>query len=247
MGSPHITIVGRFDPEYAAHVATREAIIHAESELGVVINTRWVIPEEIDDPEELLADSCGAFLAPRNPKSPRQLWPEILGVLGALRRKDLPTLAVEYGYQHMVISMARDLLGRPEANSSAYDESTPAPVIQRLHPDDPLDEFKAVQADFEILPDTALARAYGRAGSVREMFRGHYVLNPDYAPDFEAGGIPISARGRQGDAQFLAAVELPDRRFFMGVAWLPQTLSRPGRSHPLIRSFVAAVVGARGR
>ena len=245
MAAAHISIVGKFDPEYAAHVATREAVIHAAADLGCVLNTRWVVPDELEDAESALADSCGALIAPRNPKTPRQLWPEIVGALAWLRQKNLPTLAIEYGYQHMVIQSAREVLGLDDANSLAYDEATSCPVITRLHVDEaPIDKFHPIMVDFDIEEGSELAKAYGRHGQVSESFRGHYVMNPDYASEFEQAGAKLSARGHHGGVDFLAAMEWPELDFYMGVAWLPQNTSGPGAPHPLIRAFVEQAVRA---
>ncbi|MCA9322793.1 MAG: hypothetical protein KDB53_18775 [Planctomycetes bacterium] len=240
MAEGHITIIGRYDSEYPAHRATREAIIHAERTLGSVVNTRWITPDEMEDLDEALAGTRGALIAPRNPKTPRQLWPEILGALGWLRENDIPTLAIEYGYQHLVIEAARHLLGKENANSLAYDEHTPCPVITLLdHDDGPIDKFSPREVSFEIEPDSRLAEIYGHAGVVKEEFRGHYVLNPDYASDFAVAGVKLSARGQVDEAGFLAALEWPQLRFCLGVAWLPQNRSRSGAPHPLFRAFVA--------
>ena len=75
MGQAHISIVGRFDPEYAAHVATREAIIHAEAAMGEVLNTRWIDPNHMEDAAEALSGSCGALIAPRIPRRPGSFGP----------------------------------------------------------------------------------------------------------------------------------------------------------------------------
>ncbi|HGY89745.1 MAG TPA: hypothetical protein ENK43_01085 [Planctomycetes bacterium] len=243
MSQAHISIIGRFDPEYAPHVATREAIIHAEKAWGTVLNTRWIIPDLMHDVEAAMEGTLGALIAPRNPKSPRQLWPEILGALTWLRERNLPTLALEYGYHHMLIEVARSLAGLPQANSSAYDEQTADPVITPLdHASQPIDKFHPELVDFEIRPDTALAKAYGAPGVQRESFRGHYALNPDYVSTFEENGALVSARGFLGGTTFPAAIELPDRAFHIGVAWLPQNRSRSGSPHPLVNAFVGAVL-----
>ncbi len=243
MSQAHISIIGRFDPEYAPHVATREAIIHAEKAWGTVLNTRWITPDLMHDVDAAMEGTLGALIAPRNPKSPRQLWPEILAALAWLRERDLPTLALEYGYHHMLIEVARNLAGLPEANSSAYDEQTAHPVITALdHTSSPIDKFHPQLVDFEIHPETALAGAYGGPGVQRESFRGHYACNPDYVSTFEENGARVSARGYLGGTTFPAAIELPDHPFHIGVAWLPQNRSHLGAPHPLMNAFVGAVL-----
>ncbi|MCB9831217.1 MAG: hypothetical protein H6807_01990 [Planctomycetes bacterium] len=241
MSKGHISIIGNLDTEYPAHVQTREAIIHAERELGVVLNTRWVTPHEIVERDDVLDGSCAALIAPRNPKSPRQLWPEILAALEWLEARRVPTLGIEYGYQHMVIDMARRLLLQDRANSTAYDEASPYPVITRLESDQsPIDKVSPVTIDVRLRAESMLWNIYGKRHEVREAFRGHYVVNPDYLEDFEDRGVQFSARGRWGDSHFVAAFERSDLPFQIGVAYLPQFASRPGRPHPLFLALVKA-------
>lgn len=241
MSAPKITIIGDFDPEYPAHRALRESIVHCEDALGTIVNTRWIAPNELADVEESLAGSCAAIIAPRNPTSPRQLWPEILGALSWLRSARCPTLGIEYGYQHMIIDFAREILGHAGANNTAYDDACEHPVVTQLVSDEPpIDKFKPKTIDVQVEPDSLLGRCYDGAASVREAFRGHYVMNPDYLSEFEEAGFSFPARGSVGGRDFVAAIEWNELPFFVGVAYLPQYDSAPGNEHGLIRALVAA-------
>ena len=241
MSGPQITIIGDFDPQYLAHRALRESIVHCEEDLGVVVNTRWVAPNELSDIDESFGGSCAAIIAPRNPASPRQLWPEILSALSWLRDRRLPTLGIEYGYQHMIIELAREILGLDGANSTAYDDACAHPVITQLVSDEPpIDKFKPRVIDVHVDDDTLLSRSYGQHGKVQESFRGHYVMNPDYLASFEDAGFAFPARGTIGGRDFIAAVEWNALPFYAGVAYLPQYASAPGRCHRLIRAVVSA-------
>ena len=239
--APFISILGLFDAEYPAHVSTRESIIHAEKELGVVMNTRWITPEQLRDGMDCLEGACAALIAPRNPRTPRQLWPEILDALEWLRNRRIPTLGIEYGYQHMVIELARNVLGHELANSTAYDESTDFPVINKLFDDVPfVDRFSPEVIEVEVSDGSGLADLYGHAGVVRESFRGHFVMNPDYAPEFEAAGFRFPVRGQVGDRPFIAGLEWNALPFYTGVAYLPQAASAPDHCHPVIKGLLAA-------
>jgi CTP synthase (UTP-ammonia lyase) len=52
----------------------------------------------------------------------------------------------------------------------------------------------------------------------------------------------VSATDQDGEPRL---IELPDRRFFVGTLFVPQTSSSPGSPHPVVAGFVAAVHAAR--
>jgi CTP synthase len=56
----------------------------------------------------------------------------------------------------------------------------------------------------------------------------------------EAAGLTIS--GTSPDGRLVETVELTDRDFYVGVQYHPEFKSRPNRSHPLFREFVAAAL-----
>ncbi len=246
MPAPIVSIVGQFDPEYAAHVATHDALIHAMAACQVVLNTKWVTPTQIVDRDDILDGTVCAVIAPRNPKTPRQLWPEILASLEWFEARKIPVLGIEYGYQHMIIDLARRVLGREDANSTAYDEHAEFPVISRLELDHPpIDKFAPKEIQVELTRESRLAAIYGGAGPFTEEFRGHFVANPDFLPAFESHGVYFPGRGTLGDRTFVAAIERRDLPFYQGVAYLPQNRSTPEAPHPLMVALIEAAIAGR--
>ncbi len=243
MITPLVSIVGQFDPEYSAHVATHEALIHAMKACGVVFNTRWVTPSQIVDRDDVLDQTCCAVIAPRNPKTPRQLWPEILAALQWYEARKLPVLGIEYGYQHMIIDLARRCLGKEMANSTAYEENVSLPVICRLESDQPpIDKFSPLPIDIRFKEGSRMAGIYGGQGPFQESFRGHYVANPDFVGDFEGKNIHFSGEGTYGERRFVTALERSDLPFYLGVAFLPQYNSSLHAPHPLFRALIEAAI-----
>ena len=45
--------------------------------------------------------------------------------------------------------------------------------------------------------------------------------------------------GTSPDGRLVEAVEVPGKRFYVGVQYHPEFKSRPNRAHPLFRAFVA--------
>jgi CTP synthase (UTP-ammonia lyase) len=89
-----------------------------------------------------------------------------------------------------------------------------------------------------ILPGTAAATLYGGAGRVIEDYYCSYGVNPEYRAALEKGGLRVSGLGDEGEVRI---VELPGHPFYLGTLFLPQTRSAPGRPHPLIAGYAAAV------
>ena len=89
-----------------------------------------------------------------------------------------------------------------------------------------------------VLPDTTAAALYGRTGRVIEDYYCSYGVNPDYRSALEKGGLRISGLGDEGEVRI---VELAGHPFFLGTLFLPQTRSAPGRPHPLLAGYAAAV------
>ena len=48
--------------------------------------------------------------------------------------------------------------------------------------------------------------------------------------------------GLSPDGRLVEAVELPDKKFFVGVQYHPEFKSRPNKPHPLFKGFVQAAL-----
>jgi CTP synthase (UTP-ammonia lyase) len=91
-----------------------------------------------------------------------------------------------------------------------------------------------------IVPDTRAAALYGRGETIEDYYC-NYGVNPDYRRALEDAGLRVSGVGSEGEVRI---VELPDHPFFLATLFLPQARSAPGRPHPLLAGYAAAV-GAR--
>lgn len=243
MNERTISILGRHNIDLPAHGALTDAIGHAARELGQVVNTKWLTPDQLDDPSSVLAGSNAAIIAPRNPDRSRIVVEEMLDGIAWLRENDIPTLAIECGYQHMIIELARNRLGHADASSSGYDPSSTYPVICSLDGQEPLlQPRKPAPKEFWVLPGTTLANCYAGRSDVTEAFRGRHFMNPDYITEFEEAGLRFSANGQVLDQRFPAAIEDTRNRFHVGVAWLPQFASSREMSHPVIKQLVELAI-----
>lgn len=88
-----------------------------------------------------------------------------------------------------------------------------------------------------VLPGTRAARLYG-APEATEDYYCNYGGNPEYRQRLVDGGLRVSGVGGHGEIRI---VELPGHPFFLATLFLPRARSAPGRPHPLLAGYAAAV------
>jgi CTP synthase len=90
----------------------------------------------------------------------------------------------------------------------------------------------------EVIPGTLAYQIY-KHNAIEETFNCSYELNPDYQDKLTAAGLRISGISDSGKARI---VELPERSFFVGMGYIPQLSSQPGKPHPVITAFLKAAL-----
>lgn len=83
-----------------------------------------------------------------------------------------------------------------------------------------------------------------RQKEIAERHRHRYEFNNDYREAMTEAGMKIA--GTSPDGRLVEAVELPDRRHFVGVQYHPEFKSRPDKAHPLFREFIKAAAAQKG-
>ncbi|MBS6465006.1 MAG: CTP synthase [Firmicutes bacterium] len=232
-----IGIVGKYVRLHDAYLSVAESLMHAGFENDAVVKIAWIDSEEIT--EESVAGLLGGLDG--------ILVPGGFGVRGIegkiraakfARENDIPYLGICLGMQIAVIEFARNVLGKENANSKEFDETSPDCVIDLMP-----DQFGVQMGGTmrlgaypcSIRPGTVLERAYGEP-QIRERHRHRFEFNNAYRAEFEQGGMIFS--GLSPDGRLVEAVEIPENRFFVGVQYHPEFKSRPNRAHPLFREFV---------
>ncbi|WP_222853322.1 CTP synthase [Fodinicola acaciae] len=172
-----------------------------------------------------------------------------IGAIAHARRANIPVLGLCLGLQCMVIEVARGLAGLDGANSAEFDPSAAHPVIATM-----ADQEDVVAGERDmggtmrlgaypatLVPDSITADAYGTT-SVSERHRHRYEVNNDYRDRLSAAGLVFSGLSPDGRLVEFAELSRDVHPFFVGTQAHPEFKSRPTRSHPLFRAFVAAAV-----
>ncbi|HRR90218.1 MAG TPA: gamma-glutamyl-gamma-aminobutyrate hydrolase family protein, partial [Eubacteriales bacterium] len=94
----------------------------------------------------------------------------------------------------------------------------------------------------KIMPDTNMAALYN-APEISERHRHRYEFNNSYRELMVEKGLVIS--GLSPDGNLVEAVEIPGKRFFVGVQFHPEFKSRPDKPHPLFLGLLKAALNKK--
>jgi CTP synthase (UTP-ammonia lyase) len=235
---PHATIavIGDLQPGNETHDAIAPAVAHADAAADRDGSTtiEWVGTEQARElPLAALDRHDGFWIAPG---SPYRSMDGALRVIRYARESDRPLLGTCAGFQHLVIELARDVLGIADAAHEENDPDSPNLFVTLLSC-----SLVGQQMTVSLRPGTRAGALYP-AASATERYYCRFGLHPDRVADLEAGGVVVSGVDQDGEPRI---IELPDHRFALATLFVPQTSSAPGAEHPVVAGFVDAVHDVR--
>jgi CTP synthase len=248
-----VGLVGKYVDLPDAYLSVTEALRAGGFANNARVNIKWIASDECATPEGAknhLSD-VDAICVPGGFGIRG-----IEGKLGALRfarENKIPTLGLCLGLQCMVIEVARNLAGLPDASSAEFDPETPDPVISTMASQE---DIVAGRGDMGgtmrlgLYPavldaDSIVAKIYG-ATQINERHRHRYEVNNRYRDRIASTGLRFS--GLSPDAHLVEFVELPTSThpYYVGTQAHPEFLSRPTRPHPLFIGLIAAAITRNG-
>jgi CTP synthase len=241
-----IAIVGKYVNLRDAYLSVIEALSHAGFHHGARIDIRWVRSDDLVTGAEEVLEGIDGIVVPGGFG-----WRGVEGKLEAVRyarERKVPYLGLCLGLQTAVIEFARNVCGLEGANSSEFDPTTPHPVIDLLPEQHGVVDMGAsmrLGAQPCHLEAGTRARATYGEDVVMERHRHRYEVNPEYHRALSEHGMTFS--GWSPNRLLVEIIELPDHPFFMAGQFHPELRSRPTRSHPMFREFVAASLDRRER
>jgi CTP synthase len=244
-----VAIVGKYVDLPDAYLSVTEAVRAGGFAHRARVEIRWVPSDDCTSPS-------GAALALAGVDG--VIIPGGFGVRGIegkigasryARENGIPALGLCLGLQCMTIEVLRHLGGLDGANSLEFDSDAKHPVIATMADQQ---DIVAGRGDLggtmrlgaypAVLTEGTLAfEAYGQA-EVSERHRHRYEVNNAYRDAMTRAGLRIC--GTSPDGRLVEFVEL-DRElhpFFVATQAHPELKSRPTRSHPLFKAFVAAAI-----
>jgi CTP synthase (UTP-ammonia lyase) len=223
-----IAVVGDYNERNATHRATDAELTAGGAQFG------WVSTAAVGDPARSLGEFDGIFVAPASP------YASMEGALAAIRHareQGVPLVGTCGGFQHVVVEIARTVLGirdadhaetHPEAEHLAVTPLSCSLVGQR-HP-------------VEFIPGSRVAAIYGSDRAVEPYFCA-FGLNPALEPQLEAVGLRITGRDELGSAR---VAELDGHPFFVATLYVFQARDDHADLHPLTAAFLEAARATGG-
>ncbi len=240
-----IAIIGKYVKLHDAYLSIIESLHHAGFETGANINIRWVDSEYVTEGNirDTLSGIDGIIIP--GGFGDRGIDGKITACRYA-RENNIPFLGICLGMQIAVIEFTRNVCGIADAHSGEFDSSTPHRVIDLMPGQEGLLETGGTMRlgayPCKIAQGSVLHSLYN-TDNINERHRHRFEFNNDYRDIVTQNGLVIC--GESPDGKLVEAVELPEKRFFVGVQYHPEFLSRPNRPHPLFLGLVKAALGAR--
>jgi CTP synthase len=240
----NIGLIGKYVTLPDAYLSVVESLKHAGYAHSTDVKITWIASDDLEgtNVHEMLGDVDGVLV------------PGGFGVRGIegkihatrfARENDVPFLGICLGLQCAVIDFARSVAGLEGANSSEFDSSTPAPVVDILAGQD-LNSLGGTMRlgayPCRIMKGSRAEKAYGTE-LIFERHRHRYEVNPRFRRKLEDAGLVCS--GESPDGTLVEIIELADHPWFVAGQFHPEFKSRPDRPQPLFRDFVGAAI-ARG-
>ena len=235
-----IGLVGKYIQLHDAYLSVAEALRHAGYHCGTHVDIRWIDSETVNSENvDHVLSGCDGLIVPGGFGN-RGIEGMIVTAKYA-RENNIPYLGICLGMQVAVIEFARDVCGLADANSGEFAPSSPNKVIDFL-PDQSETVSKGGTLRLGAYPckiedGSRMAACYG-SGLIQERHRHRYEFNNDYREIMKKNGLTLC--GSSPDGHIIEAVELSDKRFFIGVQFHPEFKSRPNRPHPLFVGLVSA-------
>jgi CTP synthase len=211
------------------------------------VEPRFVLSDDLteDNVTDLLGDVAGVVVAPGFGE--RGIDGKLVAVQYA-RERDVPFFGICLGMQCAIIEFARHVCGWTEAHSTEFAPETPYPVIDLMEEQKKISiiggTMRLGQYACRLEPGSRVHGIYGDSGmmdaasTVGERHRHRYEVNNVLRYRLREEGMRFT--GMNPDTDLVEIIELPERRWFVGVQFHPEYKTTVGHPHPLFRSFVAA-------
>jgi CTP synthase len=237
-----IGLIGKYVELKDAYKSIIEAFIHAGAENKCKVELVWIHSESlnVDNIEEKLKNLHGVLVAPGFGER------GIEGKIDAVkyvRENDIPFFGICLGMQMAVIEYARNVLGYKDAHSTEMEKNTEHPVIDLMQDQQNIENkggtMRLGAYNCKLADKSLSKKIYGKA-KISERHRHRWEFNNKYRQNFEDKGMLIGGTNPEND--LVEIIEIPQKRFFIGVQFHPELKSTVMEPHPLFIGFVKAAL-----
>ncbi len=235
-----IALVGKYVEHQDAYKSISESFMLAGVENGVQVEVKYILSDDVteDNVDDLLRDVAGVLVAPGF--GDRGIDGKIAAVKYA-RENDLPFLGICLGLQCAVVEFARNVCGWPDAHSTEFNPASLHPVIDFMEEQKKISDkggtMRLGAYDCHLVEGSRVRAIYDEV-EVQERHRHRYEVNNVLRYKLLEHGMQFAGINLERD--LIEIIELPEKRWFIGVQFHPEYKSKVGRPHPLFASFVEA-------
>ncbi len=238
----NIAIIGKYVKLHDAYLSIIESLNHAGFSTGAVVKIQWIDSEDVTvENISTLLDGIDGIIIPGG-FGDRGIEGKITACR-YVRENNIPFLGICLGMQIAVIEYARNVCGLENAHSGEFAEHSPYRVIdimeQQAHITEKGGTMRLGVYPCKLKQNTMLSALYN-ASVISERHRHRYEFNNQYHDLLTKNGLVTS--GVSPDDSLVEAVELTDKRFFIGVQFHPEFKSRPNKPHPLFVGLLKAAL-----
>ena len=235
-----IALVGKYVQLHDAYLSVAEALRHGGWENGANVNIEWI------DSEGVNSDTVRSFWAAATDFWFRGGFGD-RGIERRSRRSAMPGNTIcRFGN---LSRYADGSSGIRQKRTGAQERKFQRNSLRKARPCYPLDADQRRYSDGRNYETGRISlrsdAGYEAGGSLQsgrsgERHRHRYEFNNSYREKFTEAGMVFS--GLSPDGRLVEAVELPDKKFFVGVQYHPEFKSRPTHAHPLFRELIRAAL-----
>lgn len=242
-----IGLVGKYVELPDAYKSINESLLQAATYNDRKLDLHFIHSEKLnaDNVDKVLSSMDGVLIAPGFGQ--RGIEGKIIALKYA-REHNMVTLGICMGMQCMVIEYARNVLGFDEANTTEINPNAPYKVIDLMEEQKNITDLGGSMRlgayKCALTKGTLAHKAYGKA-LIEERHRHRFEFNNEYKDDFEKKGMKCT--GINPDTNLVEVVEVPDRKWFLGVQFHPEYNSTVLSPNPLFVSFIKAVVDNKSK
>ena len=163
------------------------------------------------------------------------------------RENGKPYLGICLGMQMAVIEYARNVCGMEGATSAEFDGHAQEPVVVFMPEIDKVNMGGTMRlgwrpTQFQTGSEwSRLRRLYGSKTEIGERHRHRYEVNPEYISRLQDAGMHFVGKDEKGER--MEILELKGHKWFVGVQFHPEYLSRVLQPSKPYLGFVAASAG----
>ncbi len=240
--SVKIALVGKYIELPDAYKSINESLLQAATYHHRKLDLHFVHSEKLSSENvvEELSQMDGILIAPGFGQ--RGIEGKFAAIKYA-RENDKPTLGICLGMQCMVVEYARNVLGMTDANSTEIDPQTVHKVIDLMEEQKNLinmgGSMRLGAYDCQIDKNSKVYKVYKKT-QIQERHRHRYEFNNAYKAEFEKNGMICP--GINPETGLVEIVEIPDKKWFVGVQYHPEYNSTVVNPNPLFMSFIEAAI-----